>query len=422
MSTNPHCVYVTSNPDDETYEQVVKRQEKFLQLPEKIQDILLSKEVAKKIQRIGQQYHLSLFQMASIARLIRGYYFGEIKKNDFAKILVQEMKIDLQRVEEISKYIIASIIETDITTIKTNPKIKLSIQQALEKYPKIRKQLVSVQSMEIIGQQYPVKGTIGNWIKDYYNVVGAGNYDIMKRSGYLYNSKNTKALNVEEKQKLAFLLKALEKNSIVEVDVNKNEIIFKIKKNLSFRNRIGTDNEIDDLQSGQASNSQNNFEKPEKKGEKRQVENYFKQVENIQFKKTKNDLLEKNKTTETKVKHIQGNNWNLKSNQFQKNTEKSEKKRSVIKKIFKKHNKQSIGKGEFLERKKIVDKSNNLYSKKNTDSKIKFSSPQQFPVEKVRGFRPKNKYLPKFNETKISEKKNTQTEDDFFGKISPIDD
>ena len=140
--------------------------------------------------------------------------------------------------------------------------IKIPLSKALEKYPKIREQLLSRRMIKTLGQPYPVKGTIGNWIKDYHSVVGAGNYDIMKRSRYLYNSENAKSLNSEERQKLASLVKALDENFLVTVNPEKEEIIFEIEKNDQRKKMQHSNNAINDnytKRSQNISNEQSSF-------------------------------------------------------------------------------------------------------------------------------------------------------------------
>ncbi|NCA94078.1 MAG: hypothetical protein EOM84_02750, partial [Sphingobacteriia bacterium] len=100
---SPQAVFVTLNPDDETTEQVIDRQDRFIKLPENIKDKLVSHETADKIKAIGAHYNLELLQMAPIARVIRSYYFGEVKLDDFASIIEKESKISKEDAENIAR-------------------------------------------------------------------------------------------------------------------------------------------------------------------------------------------------------------------------------------------------------------------------------------------------------------------------------
>ncbi|NLC30568.1 MAG: hypothetical protein GX765_00765, partial [Candidatus Moranbacteria bacterium] len=105
VCTLPQAVFSTLNPDDETTEQVIERQEKFIGLPEDVKDKLISYETADKIKAIGAHYNLELLQMAPIARVIRSYYFGEVKLDDFASIIEKESKISKEDAENIARYV-----------------------------------------------------------------------------------------------------------------------------------------------------------------------------------------------------------------------------------------------------------------------------------------------------------------------------
>ncbi|HFC76678.1 MAG TPA: hypothetical protein ENJ27_00385 [Candidatus Moranbacteria bacterium] len=408
LSTIPQCVFVTVNPDDETPKQVMERQDKFLKLSEKIQDKLLSEQVSKKIQQIGEGYNLSLLQMASIARLIRNYYFGDIKEINFANILASEMKIDLQRAEKIVRYVLDTIIKND-ELVDEISKIKLTLEQALEKYPKIKSQILTEKMINISGRPYPVKATISNWIKDYYSVVGAGNRDIMKRSNYLYNSKNTKFLSNEEKKKLATLIKSLDENSLVNINPEKEEIVFDARQN-SQDNVIKKDTFLDNKKISTNSNSNKSFGGIKKNISKGAIVNFRNDFQNRE--KVSRDLKKNNKETipemkKPKITHIQGNDWNLKSDHFKKS---KKKKRGIIKKIFNKR----------IQNNKNLD--SRFENKKKIDSRIHFSSSQQLPIEKGNKNKIDEEYLPKFD--KIGNKKNQKdgVKDNFFGKIGPIDE
>lgn len=222
--TIPQAVFVTLNPDDETFEQVVERQEKFLKLPENIKDKLVAPQTAEKIKSIGAHYGLELLQMAPIARAIRSYYFGELKLENFVEVIKEESKIPEEEARGIYEYILNGIINKEVTVENTVKKEKMTIGQALEKYPVIKRKLLTSLPIEI--NRINVSPTIENWISDYFATVGAGNRDVMKRSSYLYHSKNAKGLNMIDRQKLSLVLKSLDEGFLLDIDINRSEIIF----------------------------------------------------------------------------------------------------------------------------------------------------------------------------------------------------
>lgn len=234
--TIPQAVFVTLSPDDETFEQVVERQEKFLKLPENIKDKLVATQTAEKIKSIGTHYGLELLQMAPIARAIRSYYFGELKLENFVEVIKKESKISEEEANGIYEYILNRIINKDVTVEDNVKKEKMTIGQALEKYPAMRKKTLTSIPIEI--NRINVSPTIENWISDYFGVVGAGNRDVMKRSSYLYHSKNAKGLNMVDRQKLSLVLKSLDEGFLLDIDMSRGEIIFDLMQSENKNNFV----------------------------------------------------------------------------------------------------------------------------------------------------------------------------------------
>jgi len=227
----PQYVSVTKNPDDETDEQIIERQDKVISLPVFVRKKLSSPITGEKIQEIGEKYNLELLQMASIARIIRSYYFGEVKLENFPQILSQEIKIDLNKAQEISDLVIKKIIEDDSQKKVYQSKLsKLIIEDALEKYPDLGEQLVTSNHIKLKNFPEPVRPNIKNWLSDYIFNTGHDSHDSMIRGIYLFQNENTKILNSSDRQKLAYLLKAYDENSPVNVNTILKQIIFPATK------------------------------------------------------------------------------------------------------------------------------------------------------------------------------------------------
>jgi len=181
--------------------------------------------------------------------------------------------------------------------------IKLSFSKAIEKYPKIGEQVISGNNINIEGQSYSVKGSIENWIKDYYTVVGAGNRDVMKRSSYLYHSQNTKNLSAEEKQKLSLIIKSLEDDASVIINTTEEKIIFPTNGNIDI--------------------SKKSTEKKKEEQEQEEVINRnkinHKRKKEIVFDREKSEKKVANEIYSGKINHIKGNGFNLKSDHFKTN-------------------------------------------------------------------------------------------------------
>ncbi|EKE21333.1 MAG: hypothetical protein ACD_7C00279G0009 [uncultured bacterium] len=474
LCLSPQAVFSTLNPDDETDEQVIKRQDKFIELPENIKDKLVSSETAEKIKTVCAHFNLELLQMAPVARVIRSYYFGEAKLEDFASVIEKESKIKKEEAESIAKYIIDRIINKDVKPQVTVRKEKITIARAMEKYPEIKRQHLTGAFLETGGKAF--SPTIENWIGDYFSVVGAGNRDVMKRSSYLYHSKNVKGLNATERQKLSKILKSLDEEFLLEVDIDKKEIVFdlmpaenknkflikEITNNKPQANQTNYQNEeatkkeeeiikLEDKGSAPVASNRRFLDGFSNKTDKKEEEDkiiakqvqekivelknidFPKKVENASEKKGRFDFLIGNKKREEfdKKESTQVSNGGIKF--FQDVTpkeseslriasddslngiskaEKSENKKGIIRHV--RGNNWDLGSAHFLkEDNNMVKEANKKMDKvapaEISDDSVKFTSPQQLPVEKE----------------KITPGNGVKTKNDkwnnFFGKIKPLE-
>jgi hypothetical protein len=103
---------------------------------------------------------------------------------------------------------------------------KLTLSEALKKYPNLGEQPISGSPIKIKLFPDPVRPSVKNWIADYHAVLGAGAHGVMERGNYLYHSENAKRLTAGERQKLAIVLKSLDENLPLTIDPNRQEIIF----------------------------------------------------------------------------------------------------------------------------------------------------------------------------------------------------
>ncbi len=225
--TIPQCASVTKNPDNETTEQVIWRQENLLKLPEDIKEKLVSYETSKKIQQIGETFNLKLLQMADISRAIRSYYFGEIMLENFPSIFSKEMNIDTPKAQEISQAVVKNIIKDSSYEISYESRFEnISLQKALKEYPELGEQLVTSSHIKLKNFPDPVRPSIKNWIADYTWQLGHGRHNSMERSNYIFQGANSKTLNPQDRQKLSYLLKSLDENIPITINKNTRQIAF----------------------------------------------------------------------------------------------------------------------------------------------------------------------------------------------------
>lgn len=225
LCTNIHAVSATKNPDDETYEQIEEIQRKFLLLPRETKNKLVSFETSKIIKEIGDGFNLQLLQMANISRTVRGYYFGEIRIEDFPNVLSREIPTDINIAQEISKQIIEKIIEDKSLGVDKNV-IDISLSEAIQKFPNLGEQLITSSpiKLKIFPQQF--RPSIKNWIEDYRQTMGIQKHGMMERGNYLFHSDNGKFLTSGERKKLAEILRSLDEDVTLKIDPERQEVVF----------------------------------------------------------------------------------------------------------------------------------------------------------------------------------------------------
>jgi len=193
--TSPIFVPITDNPESETDEQLKERHEKFLKLPKNIRHKLASPETSKKIQVIGQKYGFELLRLANITRLIRERYIKhEILDWDPWKEYIQSLP-------------------------------KLSIKEAVQKYPRVGEQRITEGEIQIKSSDEPVSPSIINWVHDYVLHLGQEKHSTMERTDYLFHAENTKELSSQDREKLAIILKSFDENFPLPIDTENNEVV-----------------------------------------------------------------------------------------------------------------------------------------------------------------------------------------------------
>lgn len=140
--------------------------------------------------------------------------------------------------------------------------ISLSIEEAMEKYPRVGEQLVTSAPIVLKPFPQPVRPSIKNWIADYHHTLGVGEHGIMERGSYLYNNPNTRTLTEGERKKLALLLKSVDDNTPLSVDAGRQEVAFANPEASDTRSMA---NETDQgMRSGDMQNSNVRFSSPQK--------------------------------------------------------------------------------------------------------------------------------------------------------------
>lgn len=221
--TLPMLVSVTRNPDEETEEQFVKTHDRFLELDELTKEKLADVKTAEKIQNIGKMNNLDLIQTSDIARAVRKYYFGELKKENFALEISKTSGISMDQASAITNAVMSQIVGDNSFEERLD---KIALTPALKKYDKLGEQLLSGNPIKLKIFEAPVRPSIKNWIADYYEKLDATKHDSIERGNYLFHSENAMRLTSGERQRVGTVLRALDEDGLLSVDPQRQEVVF----------------------------------------------------------------------------------------------------------------------------------------------------------------------------------------------------
>lgn len=206
----------------------------FKGLSEEIKDIVTSPEMSKKIELLQKERGLSDETIEIVSAIIREYFLGKKDVPWLQNALIA--KLDQKDVAFVKEYI-----QKNILTIKPVPKvpeedsgsptvqtIQLPILDALSKYQRLSEQMVTEDRIAVKGESAPVRGSIRNWLRHYRDAVGIRKHSTMERGQFLFQGENTRRLSAPERERVSFLLKALDENTPVPLDVERQEVIFPV--------------------------------------------------------------------------------------------------------------------------------------------------------------------------------------------------
>jgi hypothetical protein len=243
--TLPMLVPDINDPESRNDEVFIQRHERFLNLPRGFKEKLASVDISRKIQTIGQKYGFDLSRLANITRLIREYYFGEVRLEDFPREIEKRVGVSLLTAQEIARYIRAEIIDWDPWGEYIAKLPKLSIREIVAKHPKIADTEITSGYIELKTSEDLEDPTIKNWIHDYVLHLGQAGHSQMDRTQYLFHSENTNNLSSPDREKLGVILKSFDENTLLPIDEENGEIVFE-----EIENKVGID--LASVHAGQA--------------------------------------------------------------------------------------------------------------------------------------------------------------------------
>ncbi|MFA5872046.1 MAG: hypothetical protein WC858_05020 [Parcubacteria group bacterium] len=163
-------------------------------------------------------------RLANVTRLIREYYFGEVKLEAFPKEIEKRMGVSLFTAQEITRYIKSEIIDWDPVVEYLGQLPKIALREIIKNYPDIARQKITDRELGLKEGLDWDDPTIENWIHDYTQHLGQGQHSAIDRMNYLFHSENTGRLTSPEREKLGIILKSFDENLPLPVDKENKEI------------------------------------------------------------------------------------------------------------------------------------------------------------------------------------------------------
>lgn len=112
------------------------------------------------------------------------------------------------------------------TSAPASSSVKLALTDALEEYPKLAEQSISIDQIIIRSLSVPAKPSIKNWIADYHDKNGVGKHSPIDRGNYLFHSENGKKLTPSDRQKVGMILKSLDEQTPLNINPERQEVVF----------------------------------------------------------------------------------------------------------------------------------------------------------------------------------------------------
>lgn len=125
--------------------------------------------------------------------------------------------------------------------------VNLQLGDALKKFPNLGEQLITSAPLKLRYSSQPAKPSVKNWIADYHSAVGVRKHTTMERGNFIFHSENAKGLSSSERRRVAEVLKSLDDDMELEIDSNGQKIVFPAEKekeisDISSKNLTSVDN------------------------------------------------------------------------------------------------------------------------------------------------------------------------------------
>jgi len=237
IQATPSMASVHFNMDDDLNGEVANWFEEYNKLPVNIKLGLGDAKIRQKIKEFANKFGLITNEagtnegnLGEISRMVRDVYVKLIKAEEIKARLRTILKLKESMIEEALKDIGSIVAEVkDIGNKKSEEYFeKLSIKEALTKYPNIANQEITTGMIKDKQTGEYIDPTVQNWINDYVNRMGSGSHTNLERGKYLNDSINPKNLEQEDKEKIEKLTKSYDENTKLIIDREEKVILWSL--------------------------------------------------------------------------------------------------------------------------------------------------------------------------------------------------
>ncbi|NMC87127.1 MAG: hypothetical protein GYA69_01595, partial [Candidatus Moranbacteria bacterium] len=221
--------------------------EKANKLSEEIKTFLFSDQPRLEAEKVCFMYGLDENDLEYITYPMGLIFVGDVKLNDYPKMLVDYMEIETSKafgiafeinkrifnkfpdyykdsaalLEQWSRQKMAPLVSEEEAYKKvleiepwlleqkredstpTRQMEHLNISDALVKYPNLGEQKITVNQIKLKYFPTPARPSIKNWITDFRDNMGSGKHSSIDRGNYLFHSENGKRLSSSERKRLS---------------------------------------------------------------------------------------------------------------------------------------------------------------------------------------------------------------------------
>lgn len=228
MSIHPNGSALTQQEDLDLWLDLGKISEDTYQL-------LYSSLIDEVLQRMQQTLQMSDDIVMRIASVLRLFYLGRTTIEQLPIVLKDEVGLPQDKID-----VTMNFIQTEILPLKASQEayeetptqkaivVSLALLDALSQYARINDQQITSDRLKIRSEKESVRGSVRNWLRAYRDIVGVRKHSAMERGQFLFHSENTKNLPVQERERVALILKSLDENEAISINPEKQEIIFPI--------------------------------------------------------------------------------------------------------------------------------------------------------------------------------------------------